>query len=373
MAIAVVPALAQPVIQPFVFPNATQGAGYGPFALTATGGSGQYAWTLSTGALPANLTLSGAGSVGGAVTAASGQFTFKARATDVTTSLFDERTFTITVVPQPTLVAGAAPLPTATGNVAYNAALAGFFTIAGGVAPYRFQFITNPIMGLVVNPPGAALTGVPRVDADFYSIVFSVVDANGATSNGASIPINVAQLALSFATTTLPSWTINRPYFNSIAAQNGMGYYNYGGAGNAPPGLRQILKSSCPAEPVIETAATAFRTTADLSGGAGPYVYEQTTGNFGGGVVLSGSGVLAGTPPISGPIGYSFTAADTNGFGVFNNCTYTFGAVNPSATPATACAQDFAQVGSYYNSGAIAVKLAGVVTPRKWPLSRLNP
>lgn len=359
MAIAVVPALAQPAIQPFTFPNATQGAGYGPFALTATGGSGQYAWTIATGALPANLTLSGAGSVGGAVTAASGQYTFKARATDVTTSLFDERTFMITVVPQPTLAPGAAPLPTATGNVAYNAALAAFFTITGGVAPYRFQFTSNSVTGLALNPPGTALTGVPRVGTDSYVMFFLVVDANGATSNEAGIPINVTQLALSFATTTLPSWTINRPYFNSIAAQNGMGYYNYGSAGNPPPGLRQILKSSCPAEPVIAISGTALRTTANLSGGASPYTYQQTAGNFGLGVSFSAAGVLAGTPSTTGPVAYSFTAADTNGFGVFNNCTYTFGTINPSVTPATACAQDFAQVGSYYNSGAIAVNLSG--------------
>ena len=65
-------------------------------ALSATGGAPQYAWSIASGALPAGLTLSGAGVIGGTTTSV-GIFTFTARATDQLAQTATQ-TFTLTVV-----------------------------------------------------------------------------------------------------------------------------------------------------------------------------------------------------------------------------------------------------------------------------------
>jgi Putative Ig domain len=57
------------------------GVTYAPVALTATGGVAPYTWTLTSGALPAGLTLGSDGSVSGTPTSA-GSFTFTIQAAD---------------------------------------------------------------------------------------------------------------------------------------------------------------------------------------------------------------------------------------------------------------------------------------------------
>lgn len=48
-------------------PNATEGQAYN-FQLQATGGSGNYVWSLVSGTMPAGLTLSAAGLISGTPT-----------------------------------------------------------------------------------------------------------------------------------------------------------------------------------------------------------------------------------------------------------------------------------------------------------------
>jgi hypothetical protein len=68
-----------------------------PYAatLTATGGSGSYTWSLTSGALPSGLALSPAGTIGG-IPSAGGSFTFVVRARDaVDVTNIADRTLTL--------------------------------------------------------------------------------------------------------------------------------------------------------------------------------------------------------------------------------------------------------------------------------------
>ena len=63
-------------------PAGTVGTAYSQ-ALAATGGTTPYIWTIAAGTLPAGLTLSSAGVLGGTPTTA-GSATFTVRVTDAT-------------------------------------------------------------------------------------------------------------------------------------------------------------------------------------------------------------------------------------------------------------------------------------------------
>jgi Phosphoesterase family/Putative Ig domain/Abnormal spindle-like microcephaly-assoc'd, ASPM-SPD-2-Hydin/Immunoglobulin domain len=75
-------------------PNGTVGQAYGT-QLNATGGTSPYTWSVSSGALPSGLTLSGAGVIGGSPTTA-GSSTFAATVSDPS-SQTTSSSFTLTV------------------------------------------------------------------------------------------------------------------------------------------------------------------------------------------------------------------------------------------------------------------------------------
>jgi hypothetical protein len=93
--ITVVPASCPTItLSPSTMPAATVGVPYSQ-AITASGGTGTYTFTVTTGALPAGLTLTTAGVVAGTPTTAATS-TFTIRGTDVT-GCFAEVSYSVTV------------------------------------------------------------------------------------------------------------------------------------------------------------------------------------------------------------------------------------------------------------------------------------
>lgn len=347
------PAFAQISINNFNFPTATRSANYGPFQLTATGGANN--WAIVGGALPPNLTISSSGVISGTVALAASQpsYTFTVRA-QIAGGPFNDRAFTINVVNPPSLFvqSGVGSLPDAIGNVPYNQTIANSFFISGGVSPYTFSITTSTVPGLVVDPTGVNLIGAPLVNAGAYSITFVVADSNGAQSNTANIPINVIVNSTSITTSSLPNWTVNRPYSANITGSGGSGFYTFNAnTGTPPPGLGLDLKLSCPALVVDTTyrAGTFLRLSAGLVGGVGPRDFYITSGALPAGITLSSDGVLSGVTNATGTFNYRLAARDGNGLGVVRDCSLD---VSPATTIVrNACPLDAAQIGSYYNSG----------------------
>ncbi|MGH9753669.1 MAG: putative Ig domain-containing protein [Blastocatellia bacterium] len=121
-------------LDPPLLPNGAAGSPYN-WSITATGGSGIYNYSVSSGTLPAGLTLNPTtGALSGAPTA-SGAFNFAVRATDsggcsgVTAYVLTVNCPTIQINP-------ANPnLPNGTAGAPFN----GAFTVMGGTAPYSFS------------------------------------------------------------------------------------------------------------------------------------------------------------------------------------------------------------------------------------------
>ena len=119
-------------VAPATLPNGATGTAYSQ-TITASGGTAPYSFAITTGALPAGLSLTSAGVLSGTPTA-SGSFTFTVTATDASTGsgpFSGSRSYTISIVNTTTTVSSVTrltPSPTATALVSYRVVFAASVT-----------------------------------------------------------------------------------------------------------------------------------------------------------------------------------------------------------------------------------------------------
>jgi hypothetical protein len=181
--------------------------------LEGTGLPSDVTWEVTSGALPAGVTLSPAGTISGTPTAAgSSTFTVKATAKEKNfgPTRIDSKQYTLNVL---------APLTAklsrnvAEAKVQFSATLLG----AGGQSPYAWSATGVPA-GLAVGSDGA-LTGVPTRSGSF-TFTARVVDANG-TAKDTQVRLVVRQ-RLSITTKSLPAAAAGGAYRATISSQGGV-------------------------------------------------------------------------------------------------------------------------------------------------------
>jgi hypothetical protein len=246
------------VVNPATLPDANGGVIYNQM-LSATGGTGPYTFLVTSGTLPAGLTLTGAGVLSGTPTAA-GSFNFTVEATDAN-SFTGTRDYTLVVI-APTIVLQPASLPAADGGVAYSQT----FTASGGTAPYSFALSAGALPTGLALAANGQLTGTPMQGGSFNFTV-QATDANGFTGTAPyTLVVNAPVIVVSPA--ALPPMQIGLPFSQQLTA----------------------------------------------AGGVGPYTFALTAGAFPTGVTLSADGLISGTPLQPGTFNVTVTATDANGF-----------------------------------------------------------
>ena len=161
-------------------PGGTAGTAYSQ-AFVASGGIAPYVYTLTTGALPAGMTLNTTtGTLSGTPTVA-GTFNFSVRATDSTTGTAATVTRAYTLaISAPTITINPTTLPGAVSALAYTPSL----TAIGGTAPYAFAITAGALpAGISFNTSGA-FSGSPTVTGNF-SFTITATDALGFTGTRA--------------------------------------------------------------------------------------------------------------------------------------------------------------------------------------------
>jgi len=157
-------------------PNATVGTPYSQ-TLTASG-SGTFAWSVSTGALPAGITLSSAGSISGTPTAP-GTFTFTVSVTGGGQTA--TQSFTITVTAALTITT--ATLPNATVGTPYSQTLT-----ASGSGTFAWSVSTGALPAGITLSSAGSLSGTPTAPGTF---TFTVSVTGGGQSATHSFTITV--------------------------------------------------------------------------------------------------------------------------------------------------------------------------------------
>ena len=200
----------------------TQGVPFNTGALTVTGGTGPFTFSI-VGTLPAGLSLNtGNGAVSG-TPSATGSFTVKA--TDANGATATSCTFTINgpvSITCPTTTTG-------TQGVSFNT---GALTVVGGTAPYTFSIVGTLPTGLSLNTGSGAISGTPGASGTFN---VKVTDANGATATSCAFTINGT---ISIACPTNTMGTQGVPFTTvALSVTGGLAPYTFSIVGTLPAGL----------------------------------------------------------------------------------------------------------------------------------------
>jgi hypothetical protein len=153
-------------------PAGVDGTPYGPFSFSVSGGYLPLQWSITTGSLPAGLTLGNDGSLSGTPTS-TGTSMFTVMVTDsAPTPVSKSLPFTIDVVlPVPPTITDQES-PTGTVGVVYTPYP---FSASDGVPPLVWSETPPLIMGLSLSPQGV-LSGTPTAAGQF-PITVNVMDA----------------------------------------------------------------------------------------------------------------------------------------------------------------------------------------------------
>jgi hypothetical protein len=167
-----------PKITTTSLPGGTVGLPYSE-VLEAIAGTGTFVWSLSSGSLPANLTLSPAGTISGTPTG-TGTSNFTVRVTDAL-SQSDTQGLSISVSAALTITTSS--LKKAKVGQRYDMAL----QRSGGVSPFTWSVTPALPTGLSLDPSTGKITGIPAEGtAGTYDRTFTVQDSSTPTKQTAS-------------------------------------------------------------------------------------------------------------------------------------------------------------------------------------------
>jgi hypothetical protein len=326
-------------------PNGAVGTNYSQ-TLLAAAGTPPFGWTVVSGSLPDGLALSADGVISG-TPATANTFVFTVSVTD-SASPAQTATKSLSILIQPSItITTASPLPLAVVGAFYSVPLS-----ATGPSPLVWSVISG------IAPPGMTVTstgsvaGTPSV-AGTYD--FTIQAAGGTPpQTGTKAFRIVVNAALSITTVAaLPDAKLSVPYSFQLVATGGLPPYTWTTPGVMPPGLSlsssgvvsgtpttpgsfsftaQVSDSFTPQQQVSRTftlvvATTVTITTASLPNaiqnvpysqqlqatGTGPFVWAVTSGTLPAGLTLTATGLLQGTPTVTGAQTFTITVTDARG------------------------------------------------------------
>ncbi|MCT8357430.1 putative Ig domain-containing protein [Xanthomonas citri pv. anacardii] len=336
-------------VAPSTVPTATRGTAYSQ-TLTASGGTAAYTYAITSGALPAGITLASNGTLSGTATV-EGTFNFTVQATD-TNSFTGTQAYTLTVA-GPNLVLPASALPAGTAGQAYAAAIT---PATGGTAPYSYAVSAGTLpAGIALDPATGGLSGTPTAAGTFtFTLTVSDSTPSPAAQASRSYSLSIAAPQVVVAPTTLSGATRGTAYSQTLTASGGTAAYTYAiTSGALPAGITLASNGTLSGTATVEgtfnftvqaTDANSFTGTQAYSltvagpnlvlpasalpagtagqayaaavtpatGGTAPYSYSVTAGALPGGVVLdAATGGLSGTPTVSGTFTFTLTVTDS--------------------------------------------------------------
>jgi hypothetical protein len=389
---------------------------YAGATLRAAGGITPYSWAVTTGSLPAGLTLSAAGVISGTPTA-SGTANFTVTVTDSETPTTKTATANLSIVVNPALSVTTASLPAGVIGSNYSQTLAA----AGGITPYTWSITTGSLpTGLSLNASTGVISGKPSgTFTGTVSFTVTVTDNESPTKQTASANLSIVISAppLSVTTSSLVGGSIGNAYSQTLQATGGITPYSWAvTTGSLPAGLSLNAatgvisgtptgtfvgtdsftvtvtdaetptggKASVNLSIAISVAPLSVTTTSSslplgvanslyagatlqATGGITPYSWAVTTGNLPAGLTLNAStGAISGTPTASGTASFTITVTDSETPTAKTATANLSLVVNPALSVTTTTLPP-GVIGTVYPGATLAA--AGGITPYTWSVT----
>jgi sugar lactone lactonase YvrE len=345
--------------------TAVQNNAITPVTLTASAGAGG-PYTFSATGLPTGVSISSSGVISGTPTV-NGTFPYTVTITDKNG---DTGTLNCSVTVGVAPSATCATITAVQGNAITPATLTG----AGGAGgPYTFSATGLP-NGLSISSSGA-ISGAPTVNGTFPYVVTIKDSANNSGTLNCSVTVSAAPSATcptitavqgaAIANATLTgSGGVGGPYtFSATGLPGGLSISTSGVISGTPTAsgtfpyvvtikdsannsgtlncsitVNAAPSANCPTLNAVLSGALTPVTLTGSGGVGGPYTFSAT--GLPTGLSISSSGVISGTPTVSGTFPYVLTVKDSAGDSGTVNCSVTV-----SVLPTTNCPTVTAVVG----------------------------
>lgn len=244
-------------------------------ALSASGGTLPYVWSLASGSLPQGLSLSPAGVVAGTPTAPGlANFVIQLRDGDFVAA---SQALSLTVNPA-TLTVAPALLPTGTVGTSYGPQN---LSASGGVPPYVWSMFAGALPGGLTLSPTGAISGVPTASGS-ATFTVQVRDNTLATATrDFTIAVNPAALPLAIVTTTFPGAALNNGYNQTLVANGGTLPYLWSiVSGALPAGLTLAANGTISGTPTALGTANFTLQVSDAAAAIVTRAFSITVGGF---------------------------------------------------------------------------------------------
>jgi hypothetical protein len=259
-------------------------------SLTATGGNAPYAWSVSSGTLPAGLTLAATGAISGTPSAV-GSFSFMVSATDSgdpAHTASQSLSLSILAAGSSSLQISTSALAGATLGSAYSQGLAA----TGGTAPYHWSVTSGTLpVGLALNASSGLINGTPTT-AGASTFTVQVTDASNpaeTASKSLNIAVSSSTSALKITTASLAGGEVSSAYSSTLNATGGKTPYKWSIAGGSlPTGLSLTPSTGLIAGTPTQSGTSSV--TAEVTDSSSPA--ESASESFSIGIAAAGTGTV---------------------------------------------------------------------------------
>ncbi|HYA16788.1 MAG TPA: putative Ig domain-containing protein, partial [Bryobacteraceae bacterium] len=335
---SVLPAL---TIATTALPAGAQQSAYSQ-SLGATGGTGGNVWSISSGGLPAGLSLSSGGGISGTPSGV-GPSSFTVRVTD---SNGDQATQPLSILIDSALTILTTALPDVANGVACSLQLAA----TGGAGGYSWSVTAGSLPTGISLASSGSVSGTSTATGTSAFTVTVTDSAGNQTSRALSLKVDAG---VSITTSSLPAATQGSTYSAALGATGGTGVFTWSiSSGGLPAGLGLSANGVLAGTPAaagsasftvkatdqrnasatqaltLQVNAALTVTTSSLpaavqgvgysqslgaSGGSGTLSWSVTAGSLPGGLSLSSSGAITGTPGSPGASAFTVLVTDQAG------------------------------------------------------------
>jgi len=323
-------------------------------SVTVTGGTTPYTFSITSGSLPAGLTLTSSSPnfiVSGLPSAVANSQPFTVTVTDsAQPANTANQAFTLTITLGALGMVTTSPLTAGFTGTPYSQSL----TAHGGLPPYTWSLSAGALpAGLTLSSAGA-ITGIPTATTANPGPTFTLTATDSASNsvNGQfSITVSIAVLSIS-TLPTLPSCLANTSYTETITATGGIPPYTWAiTSGQLPAGLGfssgvisgtptavgtsaftvtvydnnfhlasasftltvggSAVTISTPTLLPSGSVGAGYSTTLTATGGVPPYTWAIVSGSLPPGIAISTGGVISGIPTVAGDYIFSVEVEDS--------------------------------------------------------------